>query len=84
MKLRQIFYTQIELRTFHTVWTPERKRPLKDQELNSPLETLRRSRSRDSLRNVRSPRGSGVAHAKIQHSVEQMQAIIEKGHMERL
>jgi hypothetical protein len=21
MKLRQIFYTQIELRTFHTVWT---------------------------------------------------------------
>jgi hypothetical protein len=24
MKLRQIFYTQIELRTFHTVWTHNR------------------------------------------------------------
>jgi hypothetical protein len=25
MKLRQIFYTQIELRTFHTVWTQRRQ-----------------------------------------------------------
>ena len=28
MKLRQIFYTQIELRTFHTVWTQRRHRRL--------------------------------------------------------
>jgi hypothetical protein len=34
MKLRQIFYTQIELRTFHTVWT-------RDGHLPSTLTTAR-------------------------------------------
>jgi hypothetical protein len=42
---------------------PKRKRPLKDQEVNWPLETLRRSRFPDSLRDAEESEGiRGIRH----------------------
>jgi hypothetical protein len=42
---------------------PKRKRPLKDQEVNWPLETLRRSRFADSLRDAEQSEGiRGIRH----------------------
>jgi hypothetical protein len=42
---------------------PKRKRPLKDREVNWPLETLRRSRFPDSLRDAEESEGiGGIRH----------------------